>query len=403
MTVIRDPLAAAPAEATPTAIRIAVLAALAAVGTLATNIMLPSLPGIGRDLAVSSAEVTAAITVFLAVFAAGQLAIGPISDRFGRSIPVVAGLIVFVAGTILCALANDLPTLLAGRAVQAIGACAASVLSRAIARDLFSGEALARALSLVTIAMATAPGFSPLLGGALDHLWGWRAGFVFVAIFGALAATTYLMVMGETHHATRSPINPAAIARTYIGLAGDRRFLVPAASVSLIMGALFAMFSAMPRVLIDDLHFSPIQLGLFFAGTVFIVFAAGIGATRLVPKLGLPRALQLALLLAAAGGAGVLLTGLSSNTFLPFLICVSIFLLGMGMVNPLGTAQTLSPFGERAGAASALLGFWQMACAAFGVWAAAKLPLGAMAALGAVLTTASALALLTYACRARQA
>jgi DHA1 family bicyclomycin/chloramphenicol resistance-like MFS transporter len=386
-------------ETASTMAQIAVLATLAAIGTLATNILLPSLPQMAASLHVTTAEVTASITVFLAVFAVGQLAVGPISDRYGRRIPVLAGFVVFIAGSIWCGLANDLPNLLIGRVIQAAGACSTSVLSRAIARDLFSGERLARAMALIMIAMAAAPGFSPLLGGALDHTLGWRSEFAFVGIFAAIAAVAYALVLGETHNSTRIPLNPLAIAKTYLGLSADRRFLIPAATVALIMGGLFAMFSAAPRVLIEGLHFTPIQLGLFFAGTVMIVFAAGMLATKLAPRFGLDRSIQGGLLLAAAGSIAILLVSMFSPTFLPFLAAMSVFLLGMGTVNPLGTAQALSPFGEKAGAASALLGFWQMMGAAIGVSLAATIAHQAMAALGIVLTGASLLALLLYTMR----
>ena len=176
------------AEASSTVLQIAVLAGLAATGTLATNILLPSLPQMAASLNVTSAAVTSAITIFLAVFAVGQLAVGPISDRYGRRWPVLIGFAVFFAGSVWCALATDLTGLLIGRVIQAAGACATSVLSRAIARDMFSGAALARAMALIMIAMAAAPGFSPLLGGALDHYFGWRSEFVLVAAFAALGA-----------------------------------------------------------------------------------------------------------------------------------------------------------------------------------------------------------------------
>jgi DHA1 family bicyclomycin/chloramphenicol resistance-like MFS transporter len=386
-------------ETASTTARIAVLATLAAIGTLATNILLPSLPQMAASLHVTTAEVTASITVFLAVFAIGQLAVGPISDRYGRRIPVLAGFVVFIAGSIWCGLATDLPNLLIGRVIQAAGACSTSVLSRAIARDLFSGERLARAMALIMIAMAAAPGFSPLLGGALDHALGWRSEFAFVGLFAAIAAVAYAAVLGETHNSTRIPLNPLAIAKTYLGLSADRRFLVPAATVALIMGGLFAMFSAAPRVLIEGLHFTPIQLGLFFAGTVMIVFASGMLATKLAPRFGLDRSIQGGLWLAATGSIAILLVSMTSPTFLSFLAGMSVFLLGMGMVNPLGTAQALSPFGEKAGAASALVGFWQMMGAAIGVWLAATISHQAMAALGIVLTGASLLALLLYTMR----
>jgi DHA1 family bicyclomycin/chloramphenicol resistance-like MFS transporter len=388
-------------EARSTVLQIAVLAALAATGTLATNILLPSLPQMAVSLKVSTAAVTSAITVFLGVFAVGQLVVGPVSDRCGRRWPVLIGFAVFFAGSVWCGLANDLPSLLVGRVIQAAGACATSVLSRAIARDLFTGAALARAMALIMIAMAAAPGFSPLLGGALDHTFGWRSEFVLVAVFAGLGALAYGAVLGETHHATRTPLNPLAIVKNYASLVADRRFVVPAATVSLILGGLFAMFSAAPRVLIEDLHFTPIQLGLFFAGTVMIVFAAGMLATKLAPRYGLDRSIRWGLVAAAIGSIAILMVSRFSPTFLPFLGGMSVFLLGMGLVNPLGTAQALSPFGEKAGAASALLGFWQMMNAAIGVWLVATVSHDAMFALGIVLTAFSLMAVGFYTLRAR--
>ena len=382
--------------------RVAILAALASSGTLATNILLPSLPEMAASLRVTTADVTASITVFLIVFAIGQLAVGPLSDRYGRRIPVLAGFAIFIAGSVWCAVATDLPQLLTGRMVQAAGACATSVLSRAIARDLYTGTALARVMALITIAMAAAPGFSPLLGGALDHYFGWRSEFVFVGVFAAIAAVAYGAMLGETHRSTRIPLNPGAIAKTYFDLSTDRRFLIPAMTVALIMGGLFAMFSASPRVMIEALHFAPMQLGLFFAGTVMVVFTAGMLATKLAPRLGLDRSIQIGLALATLGSLAILLVAIFDARFLPFLGGICVFLLGMGIVNPLGTAQALSPFGEKAGAASALLGFWQMMGAAIGVWLATAISHDAMTALGLVLMICSLLALLLYTMRARK-
>src|ERR1700759_3518992 len=206
-TTVSTMSAAPRQEVASTTAEIAVLAALAATGTLATNILLPSLPQMAASLNVSSAAVTSAITIFLAVFALGQLVVGPVSDRYGRRWPVLIGFAVFLAGSVWCGLATDLPGLLVGRVIQAAGACATSVLSRAIARDMFSGAALARAMALIMIAMAAAPGFSPLLGGALEHFFGWRSGFVFVGLFAALGATAFAGVLGETHRSTRIPLN----------------------------------------------------------------------------------------------------------------------------------------------------------------------------------------------------
>jgi DHA1 family bicyclomycin/chloramphenicol resistance-like MFS transporter len=124
-------------------------------------------------------------------------------------------------------------------------------------------------------------------------------------------------------------------------------------------------------------------------------------STKLAPRFGLDRSIQIGLWLAAAGSAATLLVSLFLPGFLPFLASTLVFLLGMGIVNPLGTAQALSPFGDKAGAASALLGFWQMMMAAIGVFLAATVSHAAMFALGVVLTIASLLALGLYTMRAK--
>ncbi|WP_233559777.1 MFS transporter [Oleomonas cavernae] len=325
------------------------------------------------------------MSIFLIVFAVGQLFVGPLSDRFGRRSLILGGLVVFAAGSLLCALADSLPVMIAGRVVQALGVCAASVLARAIARDLFVGDALARVLSLTMVAMAAAPGFSPLLGGALDHAFGWRAAFVVVAILGGVVGIAYATVLGETHPASRrAPLAPLAIARGYGGLAADRRFIVPAGAVMLVMGGLFALFTASPAILMDGFGFSAIEMGLFFAATVFLVFGAGLAAPRLAKRFGPGRVALAGLAIALVGGGAML--ALAGTSLAAYVVPCSAFLFGMGLANPLGTALALSPFGERAGLASALLGFMQMAGAAAGATLATTLPFAAVANLGLVLS-----------------
>ena len=375
---------------------IAVICAFAAMGTLATNIFLPSLPAMAASLHVSSAAVTSAITAYLAILALGQLIVGPLSDRFGRRPLILIGFCLFVAGTIGCALARDLSDLLIGRSIQASGGCAAFVLSRAIARDLFDGRMLTKVMTAITIATAAAPGFSPLLGGALDHFLGWRSEFIFVAVFAVCAVTAYASFVGETIRSARTSMNPMTIAGSYLALIRDIRFVVPARTAGLLMVGLFAIFSSAPRVLVESLGFSPITLGLLFAGVVFVVFAAGIMAARLSARLGLYRATVVGLGMTAIGSAALLLAVLAAkDSFPPFLVATAIFLFGLGIASPLSNAAALSPFGNKAGVAAALLGFAQMAGGAFGALLAAISSDPALG-LGIVASLTSALALILY-------
>lgn len=375
------------------------LAGLAALGSLATNIILPAFPSIGAELGTSVKDLSATLSTFFVAFALGQLFVGPLSDRFGRTPLVVCGLCVFVLGSAVCALATSLPQLIVGRVVQALGVCATSVLSRAIARDLFEGDALARVLSLVMVAMAAAPGFSPLLGGIFTSLLGWRATFVVVGLLAVLLGGHYLWRLGETHHADlRRPLAFSAIASTYKALLTDRRFIAPAISVSLVLGSLYLFFSMAPAILMEGFGFSPLQLALFFASTVFVVFGAGLLAPRLARRFGALRAARAGIVIALVAGATLLA---APEQVYYFSTALTVFLIGMGLINPLGTAVALQPFGQNAGAASALLGFLQMGCAAISIAITSALPLSPYLAFSTVIATSMLLALVTFGAAAK--
>jgi DHA1 family bicyclomycin/chloramphenicol resistance-like MFS transporter len=347
---------------------IAVICAFAATGTLATNIFLPSLTAMAADLHVSSAAITSTISVFLAIFALGQLIVGPLSDRFGRQKPLLVGLCLFVFGTIWCALAIDLASLLVGRAIQASGACAATVLSRAIARDLFDGQALAKVMASITIATAAAPGLSPLVGSALDHFLGWRSEFVFVAIFASCALLAHTIFIGETNGSANGSVNPLAVGGSYLGLLRDARFVVPARTSSLL-----------------------------FAAVVVLVFVASMLGPRLSARLGFYRATLVGLGFTVMGAIALVLAVLvARNAFLPFVLGAAIFLSGLGIASPLASAAALSPFGDKAGIAAALFGFAQMAGAACGAVLAAVVSSDPALGLAIVTALASPLAMILH-------
>jgi DHA1 family bicyclomycin/chloramphenicol resistance-like MFS transporter len=372
------------------------LAGLAALGALATNIILPAFPRIGASIGVSSQELGLTLSSFFVAFAFGQLLVGPLSDRFGRKWLVLGGLAVFATGSVLCAFADSLSFLVLGRVIQALGACAASVLSRAIARDLFDGEALARALALTMIAMAAAPGFSPLLGSALDSRFGWRITFLVVALFGLALALHYWISTGETHPANRrTALTASTVASAYGRLAVDPRFLFPATSVSFIIGGLYTFFAAAPAILMNGLGLTAFQLGLSFASTVLIVFGAGLVAPRLAHRWGQRTVGMVGLSIALAGSLS-LFAFAAAPSFMSFTVAIALYLLGMGLINPLGTAIALQPFGQQAGLASALLGFLQMGLAAVGASLASVLPIQPSVSLAIILTAGSLLALLVF-------
>jgi MFS transporter, DHA1 family, multidrug resistance protein len=274
-------------------------------------------------------------------------------------------------------------------------------LSRAIARDLFSGNELGRVLSIITVAMAAAPGFSPLVGGGLDHVFGWRSAFAAVAIFGVVIAIAYAFRVGETHSGVRAQLKFVSVLRGYAALLVNRQFIVPAASVALLIGSLFAVFTITPAILVDGLGFSPFALAMFYAGTVFIVFGAGFIAPKLTQRTSLAVAARTGLII-ASGGCVVMaiLAGTGFRSFASYLLPMLVFLFGMGLANPTCTALTMSPFGARTGAASALLGFMQMATAALAIVTTTVLPVSAFPALAIVLAILTTMAALIFRLRA---
>ncbi len=392
----------APAVARGTSSAIVVICALAALATLATNIFLPSLPQLARDLHVSSAAATSAIPVFLLAFSVTQLVVGPLSDRFGRNTPALAGLVVAIVGTIWCAYAQDLTGFLVGRVVQGCGAGAAGVLARAIARDLYDGNKLERAMSYITISTAAAPGFSPLLGGVLDHLLGWRWEFLSVAGYIVCATVGFTIYVGETNHARRRSTSPLAVARSYLALLRDSRFYAPATTTSLLMAGLFAILAATPRLFTEDFGFSPMALGVLFACVIFVMIAAGVIAPRLSERLGNATAALIGLVLMTFGALAVL-TGVAllGKSALLFIATISIVLFGAGLANPLTTAASLAPFGDKAGVAAAMVGFVIGLGAAIGVPLAAVLAKEPGLSLGYALVLTSVLSLLRHSVRPR--
>lgn len=377
-----------------TAATLTLLAGLAAIGTLSTNIILPSFPSLAGEFGVESRELGVTLSSFFMAFALGQLVVGPLSDRYGRRQLVLGGMVIFMAGTAVCMFAGSLDVLILGRVIQGLGVCAASVLSRAIARDLFDGEELARALSLVMIAMAAAPGFSPLLGSTLDWAFGWRATFAFVAVAAVVLSAGYFFGMGETHPVDRRAAHTVgSVAKAYGKLAVDGKFILPALAVSLVIGGLYALFGASPAILVEGMGLSGMQLGLYFAGTVFVVFGAGFAAPKLAQRVGAARAALIGAGFALAGGLALLAVS-QAPTVISFSLASVVFLFGMGIANPLGTALTLQPFGNQAGIASALLGFLQMASGAIGTALTAGLAMPPAIALGLIVTGGAVAAVL---------
>jgi DHA1 family bicyclomycin/chloramphenicol resistance-like MFS transporter len=374
------------------------LTLLAALGMLATNMYLASFPSIGRELNASPEQVKLTLTVFLLGFAFGQLVIGPLSDKFGRRPLLIAGLILYAVTAALIAVASNIDWMIGIRIAQAIGACTGSVLARAVARDLFQGDELTRSLGFITTLVAAAPGFSPLIGGLVETFFGWRATFALLALVGIFATLVVWFRVPETHHQRETSPGMGQAFASYFTLLGRRDFMIPMLATTCAMAGLFAFFAASPTIFIQGFGVSPVLFGFIPCVTVFAVFAGGFSAPRLAKKWPGYRPIIFGSVLMLIGAGAMLAVTYSGNAgMFQVLGTLLFFLFGMGVVNPLSTVFALRPFPEMAGAASALIGFFQMAGGALGTVLLGLLPYPVLPALpivmagGAVIGLASVL------------
>ena len=342
-----------PPSANPTGVALVVaLGAMSSFGPLSIDLYLPALPQVARELGVSAGGVALTLTACTLGLGLGQLILGPLSDRWGRRLPLLCGILLFTVFSVVCAVAQTLPLLVAARFVQALGGSAGIVLARAVARDLRSGPELVRLFSLMLAVNGLAPVLAPVLGGQLLRVVSWRYAFIALAVLGALLLTLVWRVVPESlPPARRRPGGLADTLGTYRFLLQDRRFVGQVLTGAFAFATLFAYISAAPFVLQNHYGFSA-QLfsAVFGANAVGLIIG-----TRCAARVGLVRALTamtfgaVAVVLSEPTGAGLFL-------LLPgFLVVGTAF----GMCIPTVSANAMQAHPDRAGAASALLGATQ--------------------------------------------
>ncbi len=341
------------------------LAALTALGPLSTDMYLPSLPALTGEFATDVGRVQLTLSLFLVGFAVTQLIYGPVSDRFGRKGPILFGLGLYVVATLACTFAWSIEALIAGRFLQALGACAGVVLGRAVVRDLFTRERAARMLAYLGMAMSFAPMLAPTIGGYLQLAFGWQSVFVAQAAFGL---TLLVLAWRKLPESNKTPdphaLAPGRMLRNYATLLSSRRYLGFALAVATGYAGLFSWISGSSFVLIDIYGVPLEQFGLYFAGICVGYIVGTLASARLGMRLGLERMMTIGTAVTATGGIAMLVLVLArADGPLTLLAPMMVFTMGLGLTLPQGQAGALSPFPQMAGSAAALMGSLQFAVA----------------------------------------
>jgi len=336
---------------------ILILGALMAFTSLSTDIYLPAMPQMSQDLR-GNAELT--VTGFLIGFAIAQLFWGPVSDRIGRKLPLYAGMVLFALGSAGCALSDGIGEIMFWRVFQAVGACTAPMLARAMIRDLYGQTRAAQMLSTLTLIVAVAPIVGPLLGGQLIRFSTWHAIFWLLAAVGVLMFAA-LVKLPETHPLEKRGNESLWQAfAAYGSLLKNKAYMRYVMCVTLFYVSAYAFIIGSPFVYIDYFGVDPQHYGWLFALNIVGLMGVSAANRRLVGRYRLDTLIRAATAVAAV--AGIMLAACAYSGFggiYGIILPVFVFFATNGIIAACTTAAALNGVPQIAGSASALLGSLQ--------------------------------------------
>jgi len=342
--------------------RVALLCALMVmIGPLSLSLFTPAMPELVRVFGTTDAAVKMTLSLYFAGFALAQLICGPLSDGLGRRPVIVAFMGIYVLASLAALLSPTIETLVAARFVQGIGGAAGVAISRALVRDLFTSEASARIMNLITILMGLGPALAPTVGGLLMITFGWKAIFATMLIMGLFIIANLHVFLVETVVRDPSRIRPRALLRSYRTLIASPYFMLASLTIGSAMGAMYTQATLLPFILMNRVGMTAaeygfgmlMQSGFFFLGSVVTrILMVRLSSASLVP-IGLT-------FIAAGSTLTATLLHIYEPSFLLVMVPIGMYTFGIPMVMPSMSTAALAPFPQMAGSASALMGFMQM-------------------------------------------
>lgn len=374
-----------------------ILIAVTALGPLALNIFMPSMPGMQAVFNTDMATIQFTLSLYLFGVAISQLFMGPLSDRFGRRPVLLWGIVLFLLGTLLCAFAGTIGELIFGRVIQAVGGCAGLVLGRAIVRDTYGREESASMIGYITMAMVVAPMVAPTLGGLTDDLLGWQASFYLVFLVGVVVLAFTWRLLVETHFDRSVVAGPLSMIRGFGSLLKDAAFAGYAINISFTTAVFFSFLAGAPFIMIEIMGRPPSEYGLYFLLNGAAYMTGNYLSGRLSKSVGTERMVFAGSVIALLGVA--LLTGFAlSGAMNPIMLFGPVMLVGLanGLSLPNATAAAISIRPELAGTASGLTGFLQMMVGALASFIVGQVQTDSALPMVVVMTAAAIIAFLGY-------
>ena len=376
---------------------IILLAAASALGPAAMQILLPALPVIKDTFQVSNdvAQLTLSLSMF--AIAIGTLIYGPLSDKYGRRVIMLLGLVITIAGSIFCFLATSIELLILGRFIQSFGGAAGLVLARAIVRDVYEAEDAARVIATLVMVMVVIPMLSPALGGELMDQFGWQSVFIAIAFFGILTLLFSISYLPET---LKEPIpfeGAGAVLVTFISLFKSPAFCGYAFCVTFVSVVFFSFISAAPEIMVSVLDRPPTEYGYYFI-MIPLGFMSGNYVTRYFGRsIELNRMITWGASITIVGIAlAFILLSLGIKHPLALFVPIAIAISGNGITLPNAMAAAINEFPNLAGSASGLTGFLQMAFSAVAAQVVALIFNGTVYPLLMMMFSAAVLSLVSF-------
>lgn len=346
---------------------ILILGFIAALGPFSIDMYLPSFLNIAEDLNTEIEKVSYTLTSYFIGITLGQLVYGPIIDRYGRKKPMIIGFTIFVISSIGCALAPDIYTLIVLRFFLALGGCVGMVASRAIVRDRFENNEIAKAFSSLILVMGVAPIVAPTIGGYVSANWGWQSIFILLAVIGLiLIAVIYFFLSESKEPDPDVSFNLKQVTISYWQVLKNRDFLMYGLAGSMAMAGMFAYIAGSPFVIMDYFGVSEKMYGWIFGlNAAAFILGSQLNRVLLLKLSSEVISYVTALILGLIGITALVVVYSNGLNYTSVLILLSSFMLVSGILNPNTTAMALTPFTKNAGVASALIGALRMLSGVF--------------------------------------